>query len=172
MNRLRILMLVIALIVIPVDASSHSVAISHNLRSNASGVSLHIDYGNGTTSTYTEVEGPTVLNITESVAIVGVDWTGDLAFVYSINGVSSKEETGLWWQFWVNGEFSSVAANFYEVQDNDTIVWRFTDSQVEPPSTTPADGFEQYAPLAVASAGLGSLGIGFLVALYLMRRRN
>ncbi|MFX1331402.1 MAG: DUF4430 domain-containing protein [Promethearchaeota archaeon] len=165
-------MLVIVLMVIPVGASSHNVAISHYLGPNASGVSLHIDYGNGTTSTHTEVEGLTVLDITESVAIVQVDWTGDLAFVYSINGVSSKEETGLWWQFWVNGEFSSVAANLYEVQENDTIIWRFTDSQVEPPSTTTPENPGRYAPLAVASVGLGSLGVGFLAALYLMRRRN
>jgi hypothetical protein len=165
-------MLVIAIMMMPVDVSSHNAAISYNLMPKAIGVSLHIDYGNGTTSTHTEVEGLTVLDITESVAIIQVDWTGDLAFVYSINGVSSKEETGLWWQFWVNGEFSSVAANLYEVQDNDTIVWRFTDSQVEPPSTTPPDSPRQYAPLAVASVGLGSLGVGFLAALYLLRRRK
>ncbi|MFW9966483.1 MAG: DUF4430 domain-containing protein [Candidatus Thorarchaeota archaeon] len=145
---------------------------SNDFESRASGVTLQIDYGNETTAVYDEVAGSNVLEVTESVALVQADWTGDLAFVYSINGVSSKEETGLWWQYWVNGEFASVAANLRIVQNNDTIVWRFTDSQVEQPTTTQSDSPGQFESLAIASAGLGFLGIGFLLALHLIRKRN
>jgi hypothetical protein len=166
------MLLVIALVVLPVGVSSREVVSSHILKPRANGVSLYIDYSNGTTSIYNQVEGRNVLEATESVALVQVDWTGDLAFVYSINGVSSKEETGLWWQYWVNGEFASTAANLCEVQDNDTIMWRFTDSQMQPPTSTQPNDLGQYESLAIASASLGSLGVGFLVALYLMKRRD
>jgi hypothetical protein len=166
------LLLVFALTVLPVNVEGHIEGGLNYFEPRASGISLQIDYGNGTTSIYDEVAGSNVLEVTESVALVQADWTGDLAFVYSINGVSSKEETGLWWQYWVNSEFASVAANLHVVQDNDTVVWRLTDSQVEQPTTTQPDGPGQFGSLAFVSAGLGSLGIGFLVALYLMRKRN
>ena len=167
-----ILLLVIGLVVLPVGVSSREVMNSQILKPRANSVSLHIDYGNATTSIYDHVGGRNVLEATESVALVQVDWTGDLAFVYSINGVSSKGGTGLWWQYWVNGEFASTAANLYEVQDNDTIVWRFTDSQVQPPTSTQPNAPSQYESLAIASASLGSLGVVFLVALYIIKRRN
>ncbi|MFW9888935.1 MAG: DUF4430 domain-containing protein [Candidatus Thorarchaeota archaeon] len=173
MSRLRILLLLaITFTIVPVHAESWRVENSDNFKPSANGISLHIDYGNGTTDTYDGVAGSNALEATESVAVVLADWTGNLAFVYSINGVSSKEETGRWWQYWVNGDYASVAANLYVVQDNDLIIWKFIDSQVEPPTTTEPNGTGQLGPLAIASTGLGSLGIGFLVALYLMRKRN
>ena len=165
-------LLAFALMVLPVDVEGHILGDSNDFKPRASGVMLQIDYGNGTTVVYDEVAGSNVLEVTESVALVQAEWTGDLAFVYSINGVSSKEETGLWWQYWVNGEFASIAANLRVVQDNDTIAWRFTDSQVEQPTTTQPDDPGQFGPLFIASAGLGSIGIGFLLALHLIRRRN
>jgi hypothetical protein len=173
LNRFEIpLLLAITLLIVPVSVESCSVVNSNDFKPNANDVSLQIDYGNGTTDIFDEVAGSNVLEVTESVAAVLADWTGDLAFVFSINGVSSKQRTGQWWQYWVNGEYASVAANLYVVQDYDTIIWKFIDSQVEPPTATEPDGSGDFGSLAITSAGLGSLGIGFLVALYLMKRRN
>jgi hypothetical protein len=156
----------------PVNGQAQAVAHPSQFDPRAIGVSLHIDFGNETTTIFEDVVGSNVLEVTEAVAVVQADWTGDLAFVYSINGVSSKQETGLWWQYWVNGEFASVAANHYDVQDNDTIVWRFIDSQVEPPTSTEPTDPGLFGSLAIGSLGLGALGIVFLFVLYLMTKRN
>lgn len=168
-NSRIVLLLVLAVMMLPVSSEGKYRACSHYIIAEASSVSIHIDYGNGTTAIHEDATGSNVLEATESVALVQVDWTGNLAFVYSINGVSSKEETGKWWQYWFNGEFASVAANIQEIQGNDTIIWRFIESQVNPTST---DGSGQLQSLGFASVGLGSIGVGFLLALYIMRKRN
>lgn len=153
----------------PISVQGSPGGVSSHITTEIGSVSLHIDYGNGTTTIHDNAIGSNVLEATESVAFVQVDWTGDLAFVYSINGISSKEVTGKWWQFWLNGEFASAAANIQEIQENDTIVWRFTESQIDPPIT---DGPGQFESLAIASVGLGAIGVGFLLVLYLMKKRN
>lgn len=143
-----------------VTDQSHAMALARN-------VTLQVDFGNETTKIYEDVPGVNVLEATESVLPVVVDWFGNLAFVKSIGGVSENDDTGLWWQYWVNGELSVVAANAYQIQDNDSIVWRYTSSQVGNQNPTESDN-----SLLLGALMLGVLGVGFLLVLQVMNRRN
>ena len=131
-----------------IGASSHEIA--------ATGVSLHLDFGNGTVLDFHDIEGTNVLNVTESVTEVGVLWYGDLVFVTSIAGVSNNESAGLWWQYWVNDELGPVAANKYQVQNGDSVYWRRI-----LPETEPTDQPTDYT-LIGAAAVLAVIGFGFL----------
>ena len=122
----------------------------------ATGLSLHLDFGNGTILSFHDIEGTNVLNVTESVTEVGVVWYGDLVFVTSIADVSNNESAGLWWQYWVNDELGPVAANKYQVQDGDVVSWRRT-----LPETEPTDQPTDYT-LIGAAVILAVIGFGFL----------
>ncbi len=122
----------------------------------ATGLSLHLDFGNGTILSFHDIEGTNVLNVTESVTEVGVVWYGDLVFVTSIADVSNNESAGLWWQYWVNDELGPVAANKYQVQDGDVISWRRI-----LPETEPTDQPMDYT-LIGAAVVLAVIGFGFL----------
>ena len=128
--------------------SSHEIA--------ATGLSLHLDFGNGTVLDFHDIEGTDVLNVTESVTEVGVVWYGDLVFVTSIAGVSNNESAGLWWQYWVNDDLGPVAANKYQVQDGDVVSWRRI-----LPETEPTDQPIDYT-LIGAAVVLAVIGFGFL----------
>ena len=45
-------------------------------------------------------------------------------FIEEICGVSNGID-GRYWQFWVNGEYSSVGANHFEIHNGDYVEWRF-----------------------------------------------
>jgi hypothetical protein len=96
----------------------------HHHSQQSSGIAISIDFGNLTDTSYAGISAANVLNATQSIAQVELKWYGDLAFVVSIDGVSNNPSAGLWWQYWVNGELGSVAANKYQLQDNDSIQWR------------------------------------------------
>ena len=131
-----------------IGESSHEIA--------ATGISLHLDFGNGTVLEFHDIEGTNVLNVTESVTEVGVLWYGDLVFVTSIAGVSNNESAGLWWQYWVNDELGPVAANKYQVQDGDVVSWRRI-----LPETEPTDQPIDYTLIGAAIV-LAVIGFGFL----------
>lgn len=131
-STLTIGLLVVLIISIPVkDVRRNGFAAS----ANGDNVSLSIDFGNGTLSAYDNLQGSTVLNVTESVVAVEYEWYGDLVFVTSIANVSNDADQGLWWQYWVNGEIGSVAANQYTVEKGDLIEWRLGPTEVPPAET-------------------------------------
>jgi hypothetical protein len=132
--------------------SSHEIA--------ATGLSLHLDFGNGTVLDFQDVEGTNVLNMTESVTEVEVIWYGDLVFVTSIAGTSNNESAGLWWQYWVNDELGPVAANKYQVQDDDTVSWKRI-----PPEMESTDQPTDYTIIGGAVV-LAVIGFGFLFFLF------
>ncbi len=130
---------------------------------SSSGLTLIIDFGNGTALTYENVEGTNVLDATNATVEVENDWYADSAFVTSIAGVPNDPDAGLWWQYWVNDELGPTAANKYEVEDGDVIAWRRIAPQTE------ADSSPNYDFLLSASI-LAILGIGFLTVLFIKMR--
>ncbi|MHA1882716.1 MAG: DUF4430 domain-containing protein [Candidatus Thorarchaeota archaeon] len=130
---------------------------------SSSGLTLIIDFGNGTALTYENIEGENVLDATNATVEVEQDWYGDSAYVISIAGVSSDEDAGLWWQYWVNDALGPTAANKYEVEDGDIIEWRRIASQTE---TDPAPNYDFLLSVSV----LALLGIGFLAVLFIKMR--
>ncbi len=138
-----------------------SLSSASEMQTVATGISLTIDYGNGTVVSFNGLEGQTVLNITQSVADVQVDWFGDLAFVIAIDGVSNDADSNKWWQYWVNEEYASVACNKYQLSDNDSVIWRRQGSVItrtEPATDDPA--------LVMAAIVVGLVGIISVTILY------
>ncbi|MFQ5831764.1 MAG: DUF4430 domain-containing protein [Candidatus Thorarchaeota archaeon] len=167
------LLLVFLLAVIP----NHTVGLvtqpQMQFTNASSNISLEIDFGNGTTTEHVGLTGNTVLNVTESEFEVEVSWYGNFAFVESIAGVTNDQGEGLWWQYWVNDEYGPVAANVYEVQDGDAIIWRYTSSQVEGHGGQNPDRFPLYDQSTLYGAAiLAALGFGFLGILYMTRRKS
>jgi len=108
--------------------SRGAIAVEPVCNAAAVGMSLEIDFGNGTSLTYHNLNGSDVLNVTMKVTLVEVTWYGNMAFVTSIGGVESDQSAGKWWQYWVNGNLGGVAANLYPLTDSDTVVWKLTES--------------------------------------------
>jgi len=145
------------------SGTASSVVTTHSILSSDD-LTLIIDYGNGTVHTFTNVSGETVYNATISVVEVEGEWQNNLIFVTAVAGVSNNPDDGLWWQFWVNGELSPVAANLYQVDDGDTIAWR---------RLPPEDSVDT---LTVELAGyfilIGIVAIAFLGLLFAVGRRR
>lgn len=131
----------------------------------ASGVTVRIDFGNGTSLTYPNVEGADVLAATESVAEVEATWYGDLVFVIAIAGVHQDPVGRVWWQYWVNGELGPIAANKFQLHDNDTVEWRRQSSQM----TTEPSGSPDISTVA-ATIAVAACASGFLYIIY--RRKS
>lgn len=140
-------------LVIPIKASSSKVVPA------ATGINLIIDFENGTILNYTGLDGTTVLNVTSEVLDVKAQWTGNLAYVTAIGGVSQDQTH--WWQYWVNGEYASVAANWYELNDGDSIEWKRASSAF---SNSGNNGMDP--SLIIGSIILSIGAIGFLLVLY------
>ncbi|TFF92245.1 DUF4430 domain-containing protein [Candidatus Thorarchaeota archaeon] len=132
-------------------------------------VSLLLDFGNGTVNTYEGLYGTTVLNVTESVVDVEIRWYGDLAFVTSIAGVGNNPDLGLWWQYWVNGDLGSVAANQYSLQDGDTVEWRFGPTETVTTTSTMPEGID--ASLLFGLPIVGLVAVAFLIGLRVSSRK-
>ena len=130
----------------------------------ASGVTVEIDFGNGTSLTFPNVEAADVLEATQSVAEVEAEWYGDLVFVVAIAGVHEDPVARVYWQYWVNGELGPIAANKFQLQDNDTVEWRRQSSVMTTEPTGSPDTSTVVATVVVAACALG-----FLYVLY--RRR-
>jgi hypothetical protein len=133
----------------------------------SSGVSVSIDFGNGTNVTYSGIQAPTVLNATQAIAQLELNWYGDLAFVVSIDGVSNDAVQGLWWQYWVDQQLGPVAANKYLLKSNESIQWRRGPSQF---STNPGSQFNY--SIVFGAAALGVFALAFLGVLYRRRSRG
>lgn len=122
----------------------------------AEGVSLSIDFGNGTIREFYNLNGSTVLEVTSSILEVDVEWFGSLAYIRGIEGVAGEGAQG--WQYWVNGQFGTVAVNQYVLHDNDSISWVYSTpsrQEQQDPSLIPG-------ALVVLIAGLGFIAIVYI----------
>ena len=121
----------------------------------ANGINLTIDFGNGTVSNYTGLSATNVYNLTAAIFDVDAIWAGDRVYINAIEGVSRDETQG--WQYWVNGNYATVAANLYTLNDGDFVLWNRTISgfqnQTEPDSTALVGG------LLIAVGGLVFLAL-------------
>ena len=136
---------------------------SHPVIPSSSDLTLIIDFGNGTSLTYENVEGENVLDATNATVEVEQDWYAGSAFVTSIAGVSNDEDAGLWWQYWVNDELGPTAANIYEVEEGDVIAWRRIAPRTE---TEPGPNYDFLFNASI----LAIIGIGFLAVLFIKKR--
>jgi hypothetical protein len=144
------------LIIVMSSSEPSLVQASSEVATAAEGITLTIDFGNGTIGEYYDLNGSTVLEVTASVLEVDVQWFGSLAYIRGIEGLVGEGEYG--WQFWVNGEFASVAVNQYLLNDNDVISWVYStpnQHQQEDPSLVPGI-------ITVSIAGLGFIAIVYI----------
>lgn len=132
---------------------------------SATGIDLTIDFENGTILNFSGLNGTNVLNITASVIDVESQWSGNLAFVTAIGGVSQDESH--WWQYWVNGEYASLAVNWYNLEDGDLIEWKRSSSRY---TGTESQDFDY--SLVIGGIVLFSGGIVFLLLMYYRTSRR
>ncbi len=133
---------------------------------SASGISLRIDFGNGTIQEFHDLEGNNVYEITNDSTSVEGNWFGDLVYVYSISGVSEHDTSDRYWQYWVNGVRAGIAANKYILQDDDVIEWKFS-SQTTDTNTSPNPDVD--FSLVFGGALLGVVMVSVLFILWLKR---
>jgi hypothetical protein len=130
----------------------------------ASSIDLEIDFGNGTTVLFSDLEGTDVLSVTDEYFELVVEWYGNLAYVTSIDGVANDQQTGLFWQYWINDDLAPVAANQMQLNDDDHILWKRTSSNfVTPPPTEEMDLGLVSGILVVGIWGPAFLGILLIV---------
>jgi len=151
-----IVLLVVTSLSSIVHAQSNSGAIT-----SAKGITLTIDFGNGTIRNYQNLNGSTVLDVTSSVLNVEVNWYGPLAYIRGIEGLVGEGAEG--WEYWVNGEFASIAVNLYTLQDNDVLLWKYTRPELK----------SEYDPTFIPGVVFVLIsGIGFIVIVYIQTSRR
>ena len=123
----------------------------------ATGIDLTIDFGNGTIASHSGLTASDVYNLTILLYEVDTTWAGNRAYINAIDGVHRDENHG--WQYWVNGNYASVASNLYILQDGDYVLWNLTISGFQEPT-------EPDLTLIVGGALLALGGFVFLAILY------
>jgi len=91
-------------------------------------VSVSIDYGNGTVTSFEDVylfRNATALDALRAVveSITTDYWLGWGAIVTSVNGLENEGLLG--WQYWINGEWGTVAADLTTLINNDQVEWKY-----------------------------------------------
>ena len=121
----------------------------------AEGITLTVDFGNGTIREYSDLNGSSVLEVTSSVLEVEIRWFGPFAYIKGIEGFLGEGEYG--WQYWVNGEFASVAVSHYLLSDNDDVAWVYSTptQRQQDPSLVPGI-------IIVSTAGFGFIAIVYV----------
>ena len=121
----------------------------------AVGITLTVDFGNGTIREYSDLNGSSVLEVTSSVLEVEIRWFGPFAYIKGIDGFLGEGEYG--WQYWVNGEFASVAVSHYLLSDNDDVAWVYSTptQRQQDPSLVPGI-------IIVSTAGFGFIAIVYI----------
>ncbi|UCE09812.1 MAG: DUF4430 domain-containing protein [Candidatus Thorarchaeota archaeon] len=138
---------------------------------SADGISLTIDFGNETSMSFLDLNATDVLELIQSVTAVDVLWYGDLAYVTGIEGISNSASEGKWWQYWVNDELASVAANKFLLQDGDSVLWSRQDSAVGG-NASPDVTMQTDTSLVAGSAIVAVVGLLFLGILYVKGSRS
>ena len=95
-------------------------------------ITAHLMVDNGkkiVTARNVRLETPaTVFDLLDSVADVETKtYEGLGIFINSVKRVGSSG--GAWWQYWVNNEYASVAADTYSLHNNDVVLWKLTSEQ-------------------------------------------
>jgi hypothetical protein len=127
----------------------------------AEGISVSVDFGNGTILEFDNLSGTTVLNVTSEVLNVQIDWYGPFGYIRGIEGVVGAGQTG--WQYWVNGVFASVAVNLYFLNDGDSLEWVYSG----PVTQTQED------PTLIPGAAVVSISaLGFIAIVYIQTSRR
>ncbi|MGY5854960.1 MAG: DUF4430 domain-containing protein [Candidatus Thorarchaeota archaeon] len=119
-------------------------------------ITLTVDFGNGTTLEFSNLNGSNVLDVTSEVLNVQVQWYGPLAYIRGIEGVVGQGEYG--WQYWVNGEFASAAVNLYSLDNGDAVSWVYS----SPVSATQQDPTFIPGMILITASGLGFIAIVFV----------
>lgn len=127
----------------------------------AEGISLSVDFGNGTIIEFSNLNGSTVLDVTSEVLDIQIQWYGPLAYVREIEGVVAEGQYG--WQYWVNSEFASIAVNLYSLEDGDTVEWVHS---------APVTQSQQDPTLLPGAAIVSTAGVGFLAIVYIQTSRK
>ena len=151
-------MIVVLILVTPSNIQASQLDSQNTLA--ATGLNLVIDFGNGTVVSFSGLTATTVYNLTSMMFEVDTQWVGDRVFINAINGVSQDESHG--WQYWVNGNYASVASNLYNLHDGDSVLWNITISGFQ--STTEPD-------LTLITGGI-LLVTGGIVFLAILHRRT
>jgi len=151
-------MIVVLLLITPSNVQASQLDTQNILA--ATGIDLVIDFGNGTVSSFSGLTGTNVYNLTVMLFEVDTQWVGDRVFINAIDGVSQDESHG--WQYWVNGNYASVASNLYNLHDGDSVLWNRTISGFH--STTEPD-------LTLIAGGV-LLVTGGIVFLAILHRRT
>lgn len=101
-------------------------------------VHLAVDYGDGVMKTIMDIpwtQGQTVLDVMNAAKARphGITFefrgSGSSAFLTKIDDLTSQGG-GMAkknWQFWVNAVYGNRSFGVYEVQPQDTVLWRFTE---------------------------------------------
>lgn len=97
-------------------------------------VSILIDYGNDTTTTFEDVylfRNATAFDALRAVANVTSEYYVGLGtLVKGINGVLNDwMSTGVGWQYWINGKWGEVAADKQILVNGDRLLWNYTTYQ-------------------------------------------
>lgn len=127
----------------------------------AEGISVSIDFGNGTILEFDNLSGSTVLDVTSEVANVQVQWYGPLAYIRSIEEIVGEGQNG--WQYWVNGEFASIAVNLYSLADGDTVDWIYSG---------PVSQSQEDPTLLPGTLFVSISGLGFIALVYIQTTRR
>jgi hypothetical protein len=99
--------------------------------------SLVVDYGDNNSDSYGNISfnaGETLFSATQKLTMAnGIEFDyenyGDMGMLVTNIGGKSSGESGAYWQYWVNENYSQVGASIYTIQDGDRIEWKFTDAQ-------------------------------------------
>lgn len=93
-------------------------------------ISVIVAYGNGTTKTFPDVylfRNATALDSLRAVANVTLQYTEFGVLVTSVDGVSNDwGGAGVGWQYWVDDEWGSVAADRQILISGNQVTWNCT----------------------------------------------
>ena len=124
-------------------------------------ITLTVDFGNGTTLEFSNLNGSNVLDVTSEVLNVQVQWYGPLAYIRGIEGVVGQGEYG--WQYWVNGEFASAAVNLYSLDNGDAVSWVYS---------SPAPATQEDPTFIPGMILITASGFGFIVIVFIQTTRR
>jgi hypothetical protein len=127
----------------------------------AEGISVSVDFGNGTILEFDNLSGTTVLNVTSEVLNVQIDWYGPFGYIRGIEGVVGAGQTG--WQYWVNGVFASVAVNLYFLNDGDSLEWVYSG---------PVTQIQEDPTLIPGATVVSISALGFIAIVYIQTSRR
>ena len=155
-------LLIICLFGFVVNLSFHSSPFA-NAKSpvrHALNLSQTIDYGNSTQHTFSDLSGETVFDILNQTATVTFTQYLYGKFITAINGVENNaNNSGRYWQYWVNVELAPVAAENYILSDGDQVLWKYCAPE-STPTTPPPFNPEVFVGLGI----IGVVGVMIVLA--------